>query len=114
VIRIVGLAEFGVIGLTWQLYHLAPDMVKGSNMIDLLYNMIQDPDPTVSQGCHPRHATDGRGEDGDEEEEEGGGDEEEEEEEEEEEGDEEEEEEEDEEEDDDGGDDDDDDDDNNG
>lgn len=31
-----------------KLYHLAPDMVKGSNMIDLLYNMIQDPDSQVS------------------------------------------------------------------
>jgi vesicle coat complex subunit len=36
----------GVMGIL-KLYHLAPDMVKGSNMIDLLYNMIQDPDSQV-------------------------------------------------------------------
>lgn len=37
----------GVMGIL-KLYHLAPDMVKGSNMIDLLYNMIQDPDSQVT------------------------------------------------------------------
>lgn len=38
----------GVMGIL-KLYHLAPDMVKSSNMVDLLYNMIQDPDAQVRQ-----------------------------------------------------------------
>lgn len=36
----------GVMGIL-KLHHLAPAMVRGSNMVDLLYNMIQDPDPHV-------------------------------------------------------------------
>lgn len=36
----------GVMGIL-KLYHLAPELVKGSNMVDLLYNMIQDPDVHV-------------------------------------------------------------------
>ena len=36
----------GVMGIL-KLFHLAPDMVKSSNMVDLLYNMIQDPDLQV-------------------------------------------------------------------
>lgn len=30
-----------------KLFHLAPELVQGSNMVDLLYNMIQDPDVHV-------------------------------------------------------------------
>lgn len=33
-----------------KLFHLAPELVQGSNMVDLLYNMIQDPDVHVRTG----------------------------------------------------------------
>ena len=36
----------GVMGIL-KLFHLAPELVQGSNMVDLLYNMIQDPDVHV-------------------------------------------------------------------
>ncbi len=38
----------GVMGIL-KLHHLAPELVKGSNMVDLLYNMIQDQDAHVSE-----------------------------------------------------------------
>ena len=40
----------GVMGIL-KLYHLSPEMVKNSNMIDLLYDMIQDVDTSVVYNC---------------------------------------------------------------
>ena len=40
----------GVMGIL-KLFNLKPEMVKDSNLIDLLYNMIQDPDGGVVANC---------------------------------------------------------------
>lgn len=40
----------GVMGIL-KLFHLQPDMVKQSNLIDLIYDMLQDPDGGVVANC---------------------------------------------------------------
>lgn len=40
----------GVMGIL-KLFHLAPDVARSANFVDLLYNMIQDPDPHVVTNC---------------------------------------------------------------
>eukprot|EP00624_Nannochloropsis_granulata_P006951 evm.model.NODE_5579_length_11332_cov_19.341246.5 len=40
----------GVMGIL-KLFHLAPDVARAANFVDLLYNMIQDPDPHVVANC---------------------------------------------------------------
>jgi len=40
----------GVMGIL-KLFHLAPEVARAANFVDLLYNMIQDPDPHVVANC---------------------------------------------------------------
>ncbi len=40
----------GVMGIL-KLFHLAPEVARAANFVDLLYNMIQDPDPHVVTNC---------------------------------------------------------------